>query len=88
MGKASETFCRLKFWLPQNLLLYAKCYAAGRECNTELLIPVSSVKGNTLLCNTFTLQIKGKCHYMKPIISHKNLAAEDYRLIEGILCKY
>ena len=35
MGKTTDTFGRLKFWLPVNLPLYAKTYGASRESNIE-----------------------------------------------------
>ena len=40
MEKTSDTFGRLKYWLPQNFPFYAKIFAAGRANNIELLILV------------------------------------------------
>ena len=37
-------FRMLKFWLPQNLLFYAKVYAVGRASNTELLMLILDFK--------------------------------------------
>ena len=42
----------MKFWLLQNLLFYAKSYAARRESKIELLILVSDFMVNSRLKNT------------------------------------
>ena len=51
MGKTTNTFERLQFWLLQNLTL-VKIYAASRESNIELLILVSDFMVNSMLQNT------------------------------------
>ena len=37
MGKTTYIFGRMNFWLPQNLLFYAKTYTESRENKIELL---------------------------------------------------
>ena len=44
MEKTTDMSGRLKFWLPQNLLIKAKIYAADRSNNLELLILVLDFK--------------------------------------------
>ena len=51
-GKTIDRFGRMKFWLSQNLLFYAKTYAASGECKMELLIIVSDFMMNSRLKNT------------------------------------
>ena len=41
MGKLTDKFGRLKFWLPQNLPFKGKTYPAGRTSNKELVIDAS-----------------------------------------------
>ena len=38
VGKTTDTFGRLKFWLPQNLPFQGKTYGAGRASNIELML--------------------------------------------------
>ena len=42
MGKTTDIFGRMNFWLPQNLLFYAKNYTESRESEIELLILVKT----------------------------------------------
>ena len=49
MGKATDTFGKLKFWLSVNLLFYAKTYGASRESNIESLILVSDFMVNSTM---------------------------------------
>ena len=49
MGKANDTFGRMKFQPPQNLLLQGKTNAASRESKIELLMLVSDFMVNSTL---------------------------------------
>ena len=51
MAKATDTFRRMKFWLPQILPLSTVTYAASRESNIELLILISDFVMNSMLKN-------------------------------------
>ena len=48
----TDTFGRLKFWLPQNLPFQAKTYAQSRETDIELLMLVSDFIVKSKLKNT------------------------------------
>ena len=52
MGKTTDTFGRLKFWLSVKLLFQSKTYAASRESNIELLMLGSGFMVNSTLNNT------------------------------------
>ena len=43
MGKTTDIFRRMKFWLPQNLLFQAKTCAAGRASKIELSMLVLDI---------------------------------------------
>ena len=43
MGKSTDTFRRMKFWLTQILPFYAKTYAVSRDSKIELLMLVSDI---------------------------------------------
>ena len=44
MGRTTDTFEKLKFWLPQNLPFQAKaCTAAGRASKIDLLLLVLNI---------------------------------------------
>ena len=45
-------FWRLKYWLPENLLLKAKIYAASTTGSLKLLMLVSDFMVNPMLKNT------------------------------------
>ena len=52
MGKTTDMFGRLKFWLPQNPSFQAKTCAAGRANNIDLLMLVLDFVVNSRLKNT------------------------------------
>ena len=51
MGKTTDTFGRLKFWLPVNLPFQAKPYAADRATKIELLMLALEVMVISMLKN-------------------------------------